>query len=91
MNPPPYLSTDTPRSALDLPYIYSTEGKIKEPNLLAEAGQGLMSAGVSYLKGDVGGMMSGLMGLGKQFINSQSGAAEKAKQCVRFRGLIRHG
>ncbi|KAJ9106823.1 hypothetical protein QFC19_002951 [Naganishia cerealis] len=39
-------------SALDLPYIYSTEGKIKEPNLLAEAGQGLMSAGVSYLKGD---------------------------------------
>ncbi|KAJ9113653.1 Ca(2+)-dependent cysteine protease [Naganishia vaughanmartiniae] len=67
-------------SALDLPYIYSTEGKIKEPNLLAEAGQGLMSAGVSYLKGDVGGMMSGLMGLGKQFINSQSGAAEKAKQ-----------
>lgn len=27
---------------LDLPYIYSTEGKIKEPNLLAEAGQGLL-------------------------------------------------
>ncbi|KAG8744161.1 Ca(2+)-dependent cysteine protease [Ceratobasidium sp. 414] len=25
-----------------LPYIYSTEGKIKEPNLLAEAGQGLL-------------------------------------------------
>lgn len=39
-----------------------------------------MSAGVSYLKGDVGGMVSGLMGLGKQFINSSSGAAEKAKQ-----------
>ncbi|KAF6757227.1 caspase domain-containing protein [Ephemerocybe angulata] len=31
-------------SALDLPYIYSTEGKIKEPNLAAEAGQGLLSA-----------------------------------------------
>jgi hypothetical protein len=41
-----------------------------------------MSAGVSYLKGDVGGMMSGLMGIGKQLINSQSGAAQKAKQCV---------
>ncbi len=37
-------------SAMDLPYIYSTEGKIKEPNLLAEAGQGLMSAGMSYLR-----------------------------------------
>ncbi|KAJ3503123.1 hypothetical protein NLJ89_g8572 [Agrocybe chaxingu] len=28
-------------SALDLPYIYSTEGKIKEPNLAAEAGQAM--------------------------------------------------
>ncbi|KAF8917434.1 caspase domain-containing protein [Mucidula mucida] len=27
-------------SAMDLPYIYSTEGKIKEPNLAAEAGKG---------------------------------------------------
>ena len=77
-----YSSPQLSRSALDLPYIYSTEGKIKEPNLLAEAGQGLMSAGVSYLKGDVGGMVSGLMGLGKQMMNSSSGAAEKAKQYV---------
>jgi hypothetical protein len=37
-------------TALDLPYVYSTEGKIKEPNLLAEAGQGLMGAGMSHLK-----------------------------------------
>lgn len=37
-------------TAMDLPYIYSTEGKIKEPNLLAEAGQGLLSAGKSYLR-----------------------------------------
>ena len=37
-------------SCLDLPYIYSTEGKIKEPNLLAEAGQGLLGAGMSYLR-----------------------------------------
>ncbi|KAG2354542.1 peptidase C14, caspase domain-containing protein [Suillus spraguei] len=31
-------------SALDLPFVYTTEGKIKEPNLAAEAGQSLMSA-----------------------------------------------
>ncbi|RSH85664.1 hypothetical protein EHS25_003804 [Saitozyma podzolica] len=38
-------------TAIDPPYVYSTEGKIKEPNLLAEAGQGLMGAGMSHLKG----------------------------------------
>lgn len=37
----------------DLPYIYSTEGKIKEPNLAAEAGQGLLSAVSSYARGDM--------------------------------------
>lgn len=38
---------------LDLPYIYSTEGKVKEPNLAAEAGQGLLSAVSSYARGDM--------------------------------------
>jgi hypothetical protein len=45
---------------MDLPYVYSTEGKIKEPNLLAEAGQGLMSAGLSYLKWVTLGVSPGL-------------------------------
>ncbi|KAK1926005.1 putative metacaspase [Papiliotrema laurentii] len=67
-------------SALDLPYIYSTEGTIKEPNLLAEAGQGLLGAGMSYLRGDLGGMMSGVMSLGKKVMNQNSGAREKTKQ-----------
>jgi hypothetical protein len=61
---------------------YSTEGKIKEPNLLADAGQGLLSAGMSYMRGDVGGMLSGVMGLGKKIINQNSGAADKVKQWV---------
>ncbi|KAH6916790.1 metacaspase [Coprinopsis sp. MPI-PUGE-AT-0042] len=43
-------------SALDLPYMYSTEGKIKEPNRLADAGKGLMSAVKSYNAGDMGGV-----------------------------------
>ncbi|KAI0639103.1 caspase domain-containing protein [Trametes polyzona] len=50
-------------SALDLPYIYSTEGKLKEPNLVAEAGQGLLSAVTSYARGDMGGVFSSVSGL----------------------------
>ncbi|XAO21324.1 metacaspase-1 [Cryptococcus bacillisporus CA1280] len=67
-------------TALDLPYIYSTEGVIKEPNLLAEAGQGLLSAGMSYLRGDTGGMLQGIMGIGKKVMNQNSGALEKTRQ-----------
>lgn len=67
-------------TALDLPYVYSTEGKIKEPNLLAEAGSGVLSAGMSYLKGDVGGMMSGLMNVGKQMMGTNSNATNVTRQ-----------
>lgn len=56
-------------SALDLPYIYSTEGKVKEPNLAAEAGQSLMSAATSYARGDMGGVFSSVTG----FIKTASG------------------
>lgn len=47
---------------------------------MADAGQGLLSAGMSYMRGDVGGMLSGVMGLGKKIINQNSGAAERVKQ-----------
>ncbi|WVQ62454.1 metacaspase-1 [Kwoniella botswanensis] len=67
-------------SCLDLPYIYSTEGTIKEPNLLAEAGQGLLGAGMSYLKGDTGGMLKGLMGIGKNLVNQNSDARKKTQE-----------
>ncbi|OJA20138.1 hypothetical protein AZE42_09303 [Rhizopogon vesiculosus] len=61
-------------SALDLPYIYSTEGKIKEPNLAAEAGQGLLSAVTSYARGDLGGMFNTVTGL----IKTAGGNSQKA-------------
>ncbi|RSH82827.1 Ca(2+)-dependent cysteine protease [Saitozyma podzolica] len=67
-------------TALDLPYVYSTEGKIKEPNLLAEAGQGLMGAGMSYLRGDFGGMLSGIMNVGKTAMGSNSQAEQITRQ-----------
>ncbi|KAF8520265.1 peptidase C14, caspase domain-containing protein [Hysterangium stoloniferum] len=61
-------------SALDLPYIYSTEGKIKEPNLAAEAGQGLLSAATSYMRGDMSGVFGGVSSV----IKSATGSANKA-------------
>jgi len=53
-------------SALDLPYIYSTQGVLKEPNLAREAGQGLLSIVSSYARGDLGGIASSAMGFFKK-------------------------
>ena len=53
-------------SALDLPYIYSTQGVLKEPNLAKEAGQGLLSIVSQYARGDIGGIASTAMGLFKK-------------------------
>lgn len=67
-------------SALDLPYIYDTSGKIKEPNLFKDAGQGALGAVMSYARGDLGGVFSSVMGVGKKIMNSNSGAAQKSKE-----------
>ncbi|TDZ21704.1 Metacaspase-1B [Colletotrichum orbiculare MAFF 240422] len=53
-------------TALDLPYIYSTQGILKEPNLAKEAGQGLIGAISSYTQGDLGGVASNIMGFFKK-------------------------
>ncbi|KAJ5736918.1 uncharacterized protein N7483_002043 [Penicillium malachiteum] len=53
-------------SALDLPYIYSTSGVLKEPNLAKEAGQGLLGVVQAYARGDMGSMMSTAMGFIKK-------------------------
>ena len=53
-------------SALDLPYIYSTSGVLKEPNLAKEAGQGLLGVVSAYARGDMGGMISTAMGFLKK-------------------------
>ena len=45
-------------SALDLPYIYSTSGVIKAPNLAKEAGQGLLGIVSSYARNDMSSVMS---------------------------------
>ncbi|KAG0057637.1 Ca(2+)-dependent cysteine protease [Gryganskiella cystojenkinii] len=55
-------------SALDLPFIYSTTGNLKEANLMADVGKGALSAGMAYMKGDMGGVLKGLGGLGKKLM-----------------------
>jgi len=55
-------------SALDLPYIYSTQGVLKEPNLAKEAGQGLLGIVSSYARGDIGSMIGGATSLFKKAV-----------------------
>ncbi|KAJ9620988.1 Ca(2+)-dependent cysteine protease [Taxawa tesnikishii (nom. ined.)] len=66
-------------SALDLPYIYSTQGILKEPNLAKEAGQGLLGIVSSYARGDLGGMASTALGLFKK-ATSGDAVYERNKQ-----------
>jgi len=73
-------------SALDLPYEYDHNGKIKEPNLAKEAGMGLLSAVSSYARGDVMGALSSVGGLvargmgGIGGIGGNRGAEQVARQ-----------
>lgn len=53
-------------TALDLPYIYSTQGILKEPNLAKEAGQGLLGAISAYSQGDLGGVANNIVGFFKK-------------------------
>ncbi|RYP30068.1 hypothetical protein DL767_006419 [Monosporascus sp. MG133] len=53
-------------TALDLPYIYSTQGVLKEPNLAKEAGQGLLGVISSYQRGDLSGVAGNIMGFFKK-------------------------
>jgi len=60
-------------------FQYSTEGKVKEPNLAAEAGQGLLSAVSSYRRGDMGGVFKSAMGL----VKTASGNTQKAEKLTK--------
>lgn len=58
-------------SALDLPYIYSTQGVLKEPNLAKEAGQGLLGIVGAYARKDIGGMITTAGKLFKQVTSGE--------------------
>ncbi|KAL3466254.1 caspase domain-containing protein [Aspergillus heterothallicus] len=53
-------------TALDLPYVYSTQGILKEPNLAKEAASDLFSAITSYGQGDLSGMAQTAIGFFKK-------------------------
>ncbi|KAL2756252.1 hypothetical protein ACRALDRAFT_1042633 [Sodiomyces alcalophilus JCM 7366] len=53
-------------TALDLPYVYSTKGVLKEPNLAKEAGEGLLTAVTAYASGDMTRVLSSIMDFGKK-------------------------
>ncbi|CCE72588.1 Piso0_000174 [Millerozyma farinosa CBS 7064] len=59
-------------TALDLPYVYSTKGVVKEPNLWKDAGTGALNAFMSYESGNIGGALSSITGLVKKISNSNS-------------------
>jgi hypothetical protein len=52
-------------TCLDLPYVYSTKGVLKEPNLAKEAGEGLLSAFSAYASGNMAGVASSVFGFAK--------------------------
>lgn len=66
-------------SALDLPYIYSTQGVLKEPNIAKEAGQGLLGIISAYGRGDIGGVASTAMNFFKKATTGED-ASKRAKK-----------
>ncbi|KAG0189990.1 Ca(2+)-dependent cysteine protease [Apophysomyces sp. BC1034] len=66
-------------TALDLPYVYSTQGNIKEQSLFKDTGSGLLSAGMKYASGNVGGALSSVMSIGNKLLKGKS-VDERVKQ-----------
>lgn len=60
---------------MDLPYLYSTSGKEKEPNLAKEAGMGLFGALQAYGRGDLGAVASSAMGIFKRATSGRNAEA----------------
>ena len=53
-------------SALDLPYIYSTQGLLKEPDLAKEAGKGLLEIALSHSPKDYSSIATSAIKLAKR-------------------------
>ncbi|POG79593.1 caspase domain-containing protein [Rhizophagus irregularis DAOM 181602=DAOM 197198] len=66
-------------TALDLPFIYSTQGKVKEANLLSEGSNAIKNACMSYLIGDIGVIKTSLILFGKKATSGKS-ISEKNKR-----------
>jgi len=58
-------------TVLDLPFIYSTRGVIKESNILSLGGKSLLNAGFSYFKGEKSGALNTLKELKNTAVEHQ--------------------
>ncbi|KAF9352265.1 Ca(2+)-dependent cysteine protease [Mortierella sp. AD094] len=76
-------------SALDLPYIYSTTGTVKDGNILADVGTGVLTAGIAYMRGDMSAVLSGLGGMGKKILAQKTrdrSTKSSPADCIMFSG-----
>lgn len=64
-------------TAMSLPYIYSTQGILKEPNLAKEAGQGLLPVLSSYSQGDLGNLMNSITTFFKKITSDEEAFVTK--------------
>ncbi|KAH8918555.1 hypothetical protein BT69DRAFT_1285591 [Atractiella rhizophila] len=66
-------------TALDLPYIYSTEGKVKEPNILTDIGNGVFGAVGAYVRKDINGVIKAFRATGNKVVNGAKVTEEGRK------------
>lgn len=59
-------------TALDLPYVYSTQGSIKQQSFLKDAGSSLKNAGKAYISGDPSRAISSVMSLGSRIMSGNN-------------------
>ncbi|ODQ80840.1 hypothetical protein BABINDRAFT_161043 [Babjeviella inositovora NRRL Y-12698] len=69
-------------TALDLPFVYSTKGVVKEPNMMKDAGMGALNAVLSYTQGNIGGAISALGGIAKRV---SRGGSSNRDQVIRMK------
>lgn len=68
-------------TALDLPYMYSTKGILKEPNLLKDLGTGGLSVIEKYATGDINGTINSVVSLIDSAVSRKSkDQLERVKQ-----------
>ncbi|KAI8079102.1 caspase domain-containing protein [Gilbertella persicaria] len=72
-------------TALDLPYVYSTKGALKESNFFRDTGSTLKNAGRAYLSGDATRAISSVMSIGNKLLsgNGLSGQSATTKERIR--------
>ncbi|AAS51654.1 ADL266Cp [Eremothecium gossypii ATCC 10895] len=70
-------------SALDLPYMYSTKGIIKEPNVWKDIGSNSMQAAMAYVTGNTGDMFTSLKSLASTVSRKATGSGGVDTERVR--------